>query len=292
VTGGAIAGGEEVRGLALLQTAKPAAIGLTAANQLVAFDPTAPGTVTATTAITGLGTGEAVVGIDVRPQDGLLYALARTGLNGGKLYTVNPTTGAATFVADLVANPTDTADGNAPFTVLAGNSFSVDFNPAANRLRVISDTGQSLRIAVETVAGATPATAGATITDLDINRAAPASVVAAGYINSFAGTTVTALYDIETNLNVLSLQNPPNNGLLVDVGPLGLDVVGSAGFDIAGGANGLALAAVRTAAIGPSTLYSVNLTTGALTLYRGLAADAAQIGGASGVPLIDLAIRF
>lgn len=292
VAGGAIAGGEAVRGLALLQTAKPAAIGLTAANQLVAFDPAAPGTVTATTPITGLGVGETVVGIDVRPQGGLLYALARTGLDGGKLYTIVPATGVATFVADLFANPADDSPGNAPFTLLTGNTFSVDFNPAANRLRVVSDTGQSLRIAVETVTSPAPATAGSTITDLEINRAAPASVVAAAYTNSFAGTTTTALYDVETNLNVLALQNPANAGTLADVGPLGLDVVGAAGFDIAGGGNGLALAAVRTAAIGPSTLYSVNLTTGTLTLYRGLAADAAQIGGAAGVPLIDLAIRF
>lgn len=292
VAGGAIAGGQSVRGLALLQTAKPTAIGLTASNQLVSFDPTAPGTVTATTAITGLGVGETVVGIDVRPQDGLLYALARTTTSGGKLYTVDVATGAATFRADLIANPADTTDGNAPYSVLVGNSFSVDFNPAANRLRVVSDTGQSLRIAVETVTGTGAITAGATITDLDINRAVPASVVAAAYTNNFAGTTTTALYDIETNSNTLSLQNPPNAGTLVDVGALGLDVAGAAAFDIAGGANGLALAALRTATIGPSTLYSVNLSTGAATLYRGLSASAAQIGGPAGVALIDLAIRF
>lgn len=292
VAGGAIAGGEAIQGLALTQPTAPTAIGLTASNQLVAFNPATPNTITATTAVTGLGVGETLVGIDQRPQDGLIWGLSRTTTSGGKLYTIDPASGAATFRADLIANPTDTADGNAPYTVLAGTAFSVDFNPAANRLRVVSDTGQSLRIVVETVTGASAVTAGWTITDLDINRVAtPASVVAAAYINSFAGSTVTSLFDIETNSNVLSLQNPPNAGTLVDVGALGLDVQGTAGFDIAGGGNGLALAALRTATAGPMSLYSINLTTGAATL-RGASAAAAQIGGAAGPALIDLAIRY
>jgi len=292
VAGGAIAGGEAIQGLALTQPAAPTAIGLTASNQLVAFNPATPNTLTATTAVTGLGVGETLVGIDQRPQDGLIWGLARTTINGGKLYTIDPATGAATFRADLIANPTDTADGNAPYTVLAGTVFSVDFNPAANRLRVVSDTGQSLRIVVETVTGASAVTAGWTITDLDINRVAtPASVVAAAYINSFAGATLTSLFDIETNSNVLALQNPPNAGTLVDVGALGLDVQGTAGFDIAGGGNGLVLAALRTATAGPFSLYSINLSTGVATL-RGASAAAAQIGGPAGPTLIDLAIRY
>jgi len=291
VAGGAIAGGEAIRGLALTQPTAPTAIGLTASNQLVAFNPATPNTLSATTAVTGLGVGETLIGIDQRPQDGLIWGLARTATGGGKLYTIDPATGAASFRADLIANPTDTADGNAPYSVLAGSIFSVDFNPAANRLRVVSDTGQSLRVAVETTTGTGAVTAGWTITDLDINRAAPASIVAAAYTNSFAGTATTALYDIETNADVVTLQNPPNAGTLVNVGALGLDVQGTAGFDIAGGANGLVLAALRTATAGPFSLYSVNLTTGAATL-RGASAAAAQIGGAGGPVLIDLAIRY
>jgi hypothetical protein len=292
VAGGAIAGGEAIRGLALTQPAAPTAIGLSASNQLVVFSPAAPNTLTATTAVTGLGVGETLVGIDQRPQDGLIWGLARTTISGGKLYTIDPTTGAATFRADLIANPTDTADGNAPYSVLAGTTFSVDFNPAANRLRVISDTGQSLRIVVETVTGTGAVTAGWTITDLDINRvSAPASVVAAAYTSNFAGTATTTLLDIETNSNVLALQNPPNAGTLVDIGAIGFDVAGTAGFDIAGGGNGLALAALRSATAGPFSLYSINLTTGAATL-RGASAAAAQIGGATGPTLIDLAIRY
>ncbi len=277
VAGGAIAGGEAVRGLALVQPTAPSAIGLTADNRLLAFNPAAPNSITATTTITGLQTGEVILGIDFRPSNGLLYALA----TGGRLYTVDPATGAATFRVALAADP---ADATAPYSGLASNALSVDFNPAADRLRVIADNGQSLRINVDT---------GLTTTDGDINRAGVApSVLAAAYANSFAGTATTVLYDLEANSNVLAIQNPPNNGTLVDVGALGLDIAGSGGFDIAGGGNGLALAALRVGTTGPMSLYSINLTTGAATLYRGLAAGAAQIGGAGGVPLIDLAIRF
>lgn len=76
------------------------------------------------------------------------------------------------------------------------------------------------------------------------------------------------------------------------MGPLGVDIGGSAAFDIGGGSSGLALAALRTGTTGPFSLYSVSLTTGAATLYRALAAGAAQIGGAAGPALIDLAITF
>lgn len=277
VAGGAIAGGEAIRGLALVQPAAPTAIGLTADNRLLAFNPAAPNTITSTTTITGLQTGEVILGIDVRPSNGLLYALA----TGGRLYTVDPATGAATFRVALAADP---ADATAPYGGLASNALSVDFNPAADRLRVIADNGQSLRINVDT---------GLTTTDGDINRVGVApSVLAAAYANSFAGTTTTTLFNLEANSDVLTIQNPPNNGTLVDVGALGVDIAGSGGFDIAGGGNGLALAALRVGTTGPMSLYAVNLTTGAATFYRGLAADAAQIGGAGGVPLVDLAIRF
>ncbi len=275
---GDIAGGEAIRGLALVPSAAPTALGLTTDNRLVTFDPKAPNTLSATVAIGGLATGESVIGIDVRPSDRLLYALS----SAGKVYTVDPASGAATLKSTLVADATDLT---APFTGLAGAVFSVDFNPVADRLRVISDTGQSLRINVDT---------GFTTTDGDINRAPVApTVLASAYANSFAGTTTTVLFNLEANSDVLTRQDPPNNGTLVDIGALGLDLNGMAGFDIAGGANGLALAALRTTASGPYSLYSVSLTTGALSLYRNTGDPLlSRIGGDAGPALRDIAIRF
>ncbi len=176
---GPVAGGESTVGLALRQPAAATVIGLTTDSRLVSFDPRTPNTLTANVAISGLAAGETVLGIDFRPSDGRLYALTSTG----RLYTVDAASGVATLKATLVA---DTTDATAPFTGLSGNSFSVDFNPAADRLRVLSDTGQSLRINPDATA---TMPAGATITDGDVNRASgAASVVAAAYSNSFAPT--------------------------------------------------------------------------------------------------------
>ncbi len=275
---GDIAGGEGIAGLALAPTAAPTAIGLTNDNRLVAFDPKAPTTLTSTVTIGGLAAGENVIGIDVRPADGLLYALS----SAGKIYTVDPASGSTTLKSTLVA---DAADLTAPFTALAGSTFSVDFNPVADRMRVISEAGQSLRINVDT---------GFTTTDGDINRVTTApSVLAAAYANSFAGTTATVLFDLEANSDVLARQDPPNNGTLIDIGALGLDLAGAAGFDIGGGANGLVLAALRTGTSGPFSLYAVSLTTGAVSLYRNTGDPAlSRIGGDSGPALRDIAIRF
>jgi hypothetical protein len=285
-----IAGGEAVRGLALNGPAKLQALALAADNRLLAFDPAAPNTITATTPITGLQAGDTVLGIDFRPKDGLLYALA----SGGRLYTVDPANGAATLRATLEADPTD---ATAPYAGLTAPRYTVDFNPVADRLRAIGSDGQSLRIVVETAtAGGTTVTAGRTITDGAVNRAGtPASVVASAYTNSFAGATTTALYNLDETQDQLTLQNPPNDGTQVNVGALGLDLAGTAGFDVAGGGNGAALAALRTGAAGPFTLYSVSLASGATALYRNATGDASRslIGGAGGpTNLVDLALRF
>ncbi|RZL68447.1 MAG: DUF4394 domain-containing protein [Variovorax sp.] len=283
---GAIAGGADIRGIALAPAVAPTALALTADNTLVAFDPKAPNTLTATTPITGLGGGESVVGMDFRPKDGLLYALT----SAAKLYTIDPQTGASTLRAALVADP---GDSTLPYIGLTGTRFSVDFNPAADRLRVISDTGLNLRIVVETTA---TVTAGNTTTDTVLARASgTASVVASAYTNSFAGTLSTALYNLEQNTDQLTLQSPPNDGTLTDVGALGLDISGAAGLDIAGGANGLPLAALRAGTTGPFTLYTVTLATGAAALFRNTSGNAALslIGGTAGpTNLIDLAIKF
>ena len=282
--------GDAIRGVVLMATAAPTALALTADNRLAAFNPSAPNTITSTTPISGLGSGEVVLGVDFRPRDGMLYGLA----TGGRLYTINPTTGVATFRAMLMADPTD---ATAPYTSISGTVTSVDFNPAADRLRVITSTGQSLRIVVETATtGATTVTAGNTITDGAINRVSgAASVVASAYTNSFAGTTATMLHNLEQNNDVLTLQNPPNDGTLTNIGALGVDITGTAGFDIGGGDNGLILAALRVGTNGPFSLYNVSLATGAATLYRNTSGNAALsfIGGATGpANLIDIAIRF
>ncbi|WP_159916572.1 DUF4394 domain-containing protein [Pantoea sp. 18069] len=275
---GTIGTGEALVGLTLTQPDAPVVYALDDASQLRSFSPSTPTTLSAPMKITGLASGENVLGVDFRPSNGRLYALTSTG----RLLTVDTANGAATAAATLSADATDTT---LPYAGLNGTSFVVDFNPVADRLRVISNLGQSLRINVDT---------GATTTDGDINRGTPAVVAAGAYTNSFAGTTATDLYDIDSAENVLAKQAPPNDGTLVNVGALNLTVSGAGSLDIAGGANGLVLAALRSAPSGPFSLYTVSLTTGAATLYGNTSGDATRsyIGGAAGPVVRDIAIRY
>ncbi|OEZ50472.1 hypothetical protein JAB1_15870 [Janthinobacterium sp. MP5059B] len=268
---------EDLRGIALNAPAAPIVYGLTDDARIVTFKTATPNTLDANVAVTGLAAGEHLLGFDIRPKDGLLYGIS----SAGRIVTIDPATGAATVKATLAA---DAADATAPYTAIAGTAFGVDFNPVADRLRVIGNTGQSLRINVDT---------GATTTDGAVNRAgATPAVTAAAYTNSFAGTTATMLFDIDTASASLALQNPPNDGTLVNVGLLGVAVAGDVGFDIAGGANGLALAALRTAATGPSSLYRIDLATGAAVLSGGAATPAASVIGNGTVGLVDIAIAL
>lgn len=234
-------------------------------SQLVRFDSATPGTIVTVGTISGLQGGETVLGIDFRPATGQLYALGSTG----RLYVVNRTTGAATFTATVSV-------------ALSGTAFGVDFNPTVDRLRIVSNTGQNLRVNPND---------GVAIVDGTINGTTP-SVDAAAYTNSFNGTTTTTLFDIDAATDILYTQNPPNNGTLVPVGPLGVDVSNSSGFDITG-SNGIAYAALTVG--GVSGLYSINTTTGAATLVgaigtgtpaiNGLAAEIGSTGGFTAVGL-------
>lgn len=205
---------------------------LTSSNQLASFNRTTPSSIRTSVAITGVLSGDTLLGIDFRPRNGQLYAVARsTPGNGGRLYTINTTTGVATPGAALSAG-TPTANGT--FTTLdaTATSFAVDFNPAADALRLISDGGQNLRIIVESNAATTPPrTAGETFVDGNISDAA-ADISGAGYTNSFDGTTNTRLLNIDTVGDNLTFQDPPNNGTQVVAAPLGVNATGSVGFDI------------------------------------------------------------
>ena len=216
-------------------------VALTASNRLVSFDRATPGTIRSNVLVTGLQSGENLVGIDVRPADGLLYGVGSTG----RLYTLDAATGAATSKSRLAA---DAADTSAPFTALAGASFGVDFNPMADRLRIVSDSGQSLRINVDT---------GATTTDGSINGgAANTAISASAYTNSFAGTGSTTLYGIDSANATLYVQNPPNDGALAMPVPLGVAIGAANGFDIDARTNmGYMVATVG----GARNLYGVNL---------------------------------
>ena len=104
-------------------------LALTADQRLVSFRECNPTRAHDIGSVYGLQAPDTMlVGIDFRVQDGQLYGVG----NGGGIYTIDTYTAVATLVSKLTVG-------------LDGYFFGVDFNPAANALRIISNTGQNLR---------------------------------------------------------------------------------------------------------------------------------------------------
>ena len=228
-------------------------VGLTQGSALITFDTATPALTTGPVAVSGLGAGETLLGIDFRPQTGQLFGLG----SGSNLYTIDATTGAATLVAPLTAT-------------LNGTAFGVDFNPLVDRLRIVSDANQNLRV--------NPGNA-VTLVDGNLNPADP-HVVGAAYTNNFDGTTSTTLYVLDSSLNNLLIQNPPNAGVLISVAALGVNFNDLVGFDILGASSAFASLNTGGAATG---FYSINLATGSAILIG-------DIGG--GALLADIALAI
>lgn len=239
--------------------------GVTTAGELISFKSSRPGRLMKTPKMSGMQPGEKLVGIDFRPSNKMLYGVS----NQNRIYTINTMTGAATAVGTLT-------------TTLGGSSYGVDFNPVPDRLRITNDAEQNLR--------ANPADA-TNVTDkplafnaADANKGHNANVVASAYTNNFAGATATMLYNLDSTLDVLLTQNPPNDGVLNTVGKLGVNITVNAGFDIVSSNNSnMALAALQINGEKTAKLYSINLTTGAATLVG-------KIGAKN--PLVGLAVSL
>jgi hypothetical protein len=227
-------------------------VGLTDRGRLVTFRSAGPSRVTTIGRISGLDGDRSLVGIDHRVQDGKLYGV---GDRGG-IYTISARTASAVKVSQLTV-------------ALDGRSFGVDFNPAANRLRVVSDAGQNLRHNIDDPAGA-PAPRN---TPREPNQNKPPATVAASGVTAVAYTnndldpgTATTLFDLDSNLDQTAVQSPANAGTLAATGKLGVDGASGAGFDIYSGprdrtassASGLATLRVN----GRYGLYQIGLLSG------------------------------
>ncbi len=220
------------------------------ANMLVRFNTATPATVSAPLPVTGLAAGDTLKGIDYRPANGLLYAIATDGSNAAvRTYTINPTTGAATALGNAVTLPTP------------GTAWDINFNPTVDRIRVVNDQDENARLVPDT---------GALAGD-DTNLSPVGAIVdAVAYTNPFAGATTTTLYALNQATNGLAIIGgvngtpSPNGGALTVIGPVGLTFAGTTtAFDIA--TNNAAFAALRPLGGGVS-LYTINLSSGAATL--------------------------
>lgn len=240
-TASAIAGGPVSEQLA----------GIAANGKLVFFRSNDPATATSIK-VRGLQKKEKLLAIDVRPLNGQLYGLGSTS----RIYTINRTTGEAT----AVAGPFD--------PLLAGTSFSFDFNPVVDRIRIMSDAGQNLRVHPDT--GATVSIdAGLAYAGGDPNFATIPGIVACAYNNNDnIPETSTSLFNIDATRDILVFQNPPNAGTLNTVGALGVDITTVAGFDVSGSTGtayaGLVVKDGKKKRL-RTTLFTINLATGAAT---------------------------
>ena len=229
-----------------------AVIGLTSDSRLVWFRAGFPDKTKEIGSVFGLISPDTMlIGIDYRVQDGRLYGVG----NSGGIYTIDPENARATFVNSLTVP-------------LSGSFFGVDFNPAADRLRIVSDTGQNL---AHNVNGTTTSNAMLTYTAPPTAPTAALGVTSAAYTNNDLNqpSTATTLFDIDTTMDQVVIQSPPGNGILVATGKLGFDAAAQAGFDIysrlvdgvARQNRGFASLAVNQS----YGFYQVNLLTGAPT---------------------------
>lgn len=224
-------------GIAAVPAVAAPAIALVGDKTLVSFD-TETGAAGTAVEVTGI---DSLLGIDVRPGDKLLYGVAADGA----VVTIDLASGAATTRSKLSE------------TLPAGVSASIDFNPAADRLRIVGSDGTNLRANVDD--GMVTVDGKLNFDAADANAAAASSVVAVAYTNSVGKPEKTKMYDIDTALGLLQ-QTTPNDGVLATRGALG--VTGPLyGFDIASTAD-LVNTAYLTAG---GALHTVDLETGVAT---------------------------
>lgn len=243
-------------GLIALASAAEAvpAIGVVGDKTLVMFDTSAPA-ITGSLEVQGI---DSLAGIDFRPADGKVY-----GVTGdGHLVQIDLGTGKATRISTL----------DAPLP--AGARVVVDFNPAADKLRVMSGT---TNLRVDPASGKVTKDGELAFLPEDMHKGENPNIVAGAYINSYGKPEKTALFNIDATIDGLIQQTKPNDGTLAAIGKLKIDATSYA-FDVATAADGTNTAYL----VGDNMLYTVDLKTG----------QASGVGEIAGLPggLRDLTV--
>lgn len=245
-------------GSAALATAAHAApaVGLIGGTTLVMFD-TDSRAVTGTMEVSGV---EALAGIDVRPADQMLYGVSLAG----EVVTIDTATGAAT-VKSTLSEMLPSYEG-----------AIVDFNPMADRLRLMGTDGTNHRVNVDD--GMVTVDGSLAFEAADMHAGETPDIVEAAYINSFGKPDATAMYDIDATIVALIQQISPNDGTLAAIGKLGVEGGSAYGFDIA-----------TTADMTNTAFLVVDNVLHTVDLESGMAEAWGAIEGAQGM-ITDLAI--
>lgn len=219
--------------------------------------------------LSGLAAGDTLVGVDYRIAKGVLFALSKSG----RLYTVDTSSGAMKVV------------GMAPAAALQGDAFGMDFNPVADRVRVMGSTGQNLRLHPETGALAATDPAPAYVPG-DKRAGTKPEVVAAAYTYNKKDDKLTTNFAIDRNGGYLVTMGSAegvqpvvsfNTGQMFTVGAIGVTDMVDASMDIAD-VSGAAFAAIRLKSHATTRLYSLDLQTGKGT-FIGTVGDGARVLG-------------
>jgi hypothetical protein len=231
-------------GLALLAPAAASAAeqfaGLTDDGQLLYFRSDSPGNLQGAVSVTGLQTGETLLGISWVPSVGRLYGLGSTN----RIYTINTITGAAIALTNI------------PFTPpLNGTTFAFGIDAQAQQARSYSSSSQNLRIS--TTNGQVAGVDAAYAYEASDAAAGSAPVLAAlGYTVPTTGSAGTpALYALDAARGTL-VTAPTSQAIVRTIGALGVEVSGQAGITFTG--------AIPTAT-GGTTTTGAGTTTGTPT---------------------------
>ena len=229
-------------------------VALTDRNELVLFDSANPAM---TSMVAVQATAARLLGIDLRPADLKLYGLDAAG----GIYRIDARTGMTEKVSTLSV-PLEIAE-----------SAVVDFNPQANRLRVIGPSGQSLRVNVDT--GETAVDGRIAYAEGDANAGKLPLVTAAAYLNSVAGTTQTQLFDFDSGHGFYAIQDPPNAGTLNSIAPLGLPA--ESRIDAADIHTDKSMTVYRSFAVVANRLFAFAVASGRMTDIGPIAAGSRKI---------------
>jgi len=253
-------------------------VGLTTRNTLITFDSDTPTSILSSVKIQKLANKrEAIVSIDSRPADGLVYGLS----NYNRLYTLDFSNGTAALVNtptlfsdNLYPNIANVFTGPVNATVpsfpLTGKRIGIDIDPVADQLRIVTNADQNFRIdpadgsLIDGNAGTQGVQADGKLHFVAVGTNPYVSAIA--YDRNGTGAVATTLYAIDSALNMLfqiggADGNPsPNAGQLFAIGQLGLNIADDVGFEIAG--DGTAYASLTK---GKTRLYTINLANGAAT---------------------------
>ncbi len=248
------------------------------ANRLIAINGDRPGVALSDRALGGLQPGERILGIDWRVARGQLFALGSSGI----LYRVDTATAMASQVGPVIPVP------------MRGSEFGFDFNPTADRIRVVSDAGLNMRLHPDNgaVVDGDPDAEGLQTDALlawapgDRNAGRPLSIVAAACSHNKVDEKITTHYAIDAANGLLVMQGSregttpvvsPNTGRITTVGPLRAGTFARASFDIADVGN-TAYAAFTRAFGNESVLWRIDLGTGAATRIGVVAGGRAVAG--------------